>query len=98
MLCRKLSRGSIFKLYSCGTGDNESAKMKESHCVIQEYNGMALVDAWTQAVVHGQPFVPGHDHELLIPMFEGTKKFMGPVQRTDFCLRQSAWTLAAIPK
>lgn len=54
--------------------DNESAKMKTSHGVIQGYNGMALVDARTQVVVHAEAFGSGHEHELLIPMIEGAKK------------------------
>ena len=54
--------------------DNESAKMKTSHGVIQGYNGMAIVDARTQVVVHAEAFGSGHEHELLIPMIEGAKK------------------------
>ena len=54
--------------------DNESAKMKTSHGVIQGYNGMAIVDSRTQVVVHAEAFGSGHEHELLIPMIEGAKK------------------------
>ena len=40
--------------------DNESAKMKTSHGVIQGYNGMALVDAKNQVVVQAEAFGSGH--------------------------------------
>ena len=54
--------------------DNESAKMKTSHGVIQGYNGMALVDAKKQVVVYAEAFGSGHEHELLVPMMEGAKR------------------------
>jgi transposase len=57
--------------------DNESAKMKTSHGVIQGYNGMALVDAKRQVVVHAEAFGSGHEHELLQPMIEGAKAGLG---------------------
>lgn len=54
--------------------DNESAKMKTSHGVIQGYNGLALVDAKRQVVVHAEAFGAGQEHELLQPMIEGAKE------------------------
>ena len=54
--------------------DNESAKMKTSHGIIQGYNGMALVDAKNQVVVNAEAFGSGHEHELLEPMIEGAKE------------------------
>lgn len=54
--------------------DNESAKMKTSHGVIQGYNGMALVDSKNQVVIHAEAFGSGHEHELLVPMMEGAKQ------------------------
>lgn len=54
--------------------DNESAKMKTSHGVIQGYNGLALVDAKKQVVVYAEAFGSGHEHELLVPMMEGAKR------------------------
>lgn len=53
--------------------DNESAKMKTSHGVIQGYNGMALVDDKNQVVVCAEAFGSGHEHELLEPMIEAAK-------------------------
>jgi len=54
--------------------DNESAKMKTTHGVIQGYNGLALVDAKHQIVVHAEAFGSGHEHDLLQPMIEAAKK------------------------
>ncbi|HPT13002.1 MAG TPA: IS1182 family transposase [Bacteroidales bacterium] len=53
--------------------DNESAKMKTSHGVLQGYNGMALVDSRHQVIVHAEAFGTGHEHDLLVPMIEGAK-------------------------
>ncbi len=54
--------------------DNESAKIKTSHGVLQGSNGMALVDAKRQVVVNAEAFGSGHEHELLVPMIEGAKR------------------------
>jgi transposase len=54
--------------------DNESAKMKTSHGVIQGYNGVAVVDSRHQVIVHAEAFGAAQEHDLLIPMIEGTKE------------------------
>jgi transposase len=54
--------------------DNESAKMKTAHGVIQGYNGMALVDEKNQIVVHAEAYGSGHEHEIMVPMIEGAKE------------------------
>ncbi len=54
--------------------DNESAKMKTSHGVIQGYDGVAVVDGMHQVVVHAEAFGAAQEHELLLPMIEGTRK------------------------
>jgi transposase len=54
--------------------DNESAKMKSSHGVIQGYDGVATVDSKHQVVVHAEAFGQPQEHELLKPMIEGTRK------------------------
>jgi transposase len=54
--------------------DNESAKMKSSHGVIQGYDGVATVDNKHQVVVHAEAFGQPQEHELLKPMIEGTRK------------------------
>jgi transposase len=54
--------------------DNESAKMKTAHGVIQGYDGLAVVDAKHQVVVHAQAFGEAQEHGLLVPMLEGTRE------------------------
>src|SRR6266849_4463079 len=53
--------------------DNDSAKMKCSKGVIQGYDGVAVVDAQHQIVVHAQAFGEAQEHALLQPMLEGTR-------------------------
>ncbi len=54
--------------------DNESAKMKTSHGVIQGYDGIAVVDGKHQVVVHAEAFGAAQEHDLLLPMIEGTRE------------------------
>jgi transposase len=54
--------------------DNDSAKMKTGHGVIQGYDGVAAVDAKHQVVVHAQAFGEGQEHDLLAPMLEATRE------------------------
>jgi transposase len=54
--------------------DNESAKMKTSHGVIQGYDGVAVVDGKHQVVVHAEAFGVAQEHDLLIPMIEGARE------------------------
>src|SRR5215467_6634764 len=54
--------------------DNESAKMKSSHGVIQGYDGVATVDSKHQVVVHAEAFGQPQEHELLKPMIEGVRE------------------------
>src|SRR5215475_744848 len=54
--------------------DNESAKMKSSHGVIQGYDGVAAVDRKYQVVVHAEAFGQPQEHELLKPMIEGVRE------------------------
>ena len=51
--------------------DNESAKMKTSHGVVQGYDGVAAVDAKHQVIVHAQAYGKAQEHDLLLPMVEG---------------------------
>ncbi len=53
--------------------DNESAKMKTSHGVIQGYDGVAVVDSKHQVVVYAEAFGDPQEHGLLMPMVEGTR-------------------------
>jgi len=54
--------------------DNESAKMKTSHGVIQGYDAVAVVDDRHQVIVHAEAFGVAQEHDLLIPMIEGTRE------------------------
>ncbi len=54
--------------------DNESAKMKTSHGVIQGYDGVAVVDEKRQVIVHAEAFGVAQEHDLLEPMVEGTRE------------------------
>jgi transposase len=54
--------------------DNESAKMKTSHGVIQGYDGVAVVDGKHQVVVHAEAFGAAQEHDLLLPIIEGTRE------------------------
>lgn len=53
--------------------DNDSAKMKTSHGVIQGYDGVATVDSKRQIVVHGEAFGEAQEHDLLEPMVQGAR-------------------------
>jgi transposase len=50
--------------------DNESAKMKTSHGVIQGYNGLAMADEKAQVIVAAEAYGQGAEHDLLKPMIE----------------------------
>lgn len=54
--------------------DNESAKMKTSHGVIQGYIGVAAVDGKHQVVVHAEAHGQPQEHELLKPTVEGIRE------------------------
>ena len=54
--------------------DNESAKIKTSHGVIQGYNGVAVVDDKHQIIVHAEAYGAAQEHDLLKPMIEGTRE------------------------
>jgi transposase len=53
--------------------DNESAKMKTSHGVVQGYDGVTAVDGKHQVIVHAEAFGTGQEHDLLKPMVEGVR-------------------------
>ncbi|MGH9787009.1 MAG: IS1182 family transposase [Terriglobia bacterium] len=54
--------------------DNESAKMKTGKGVIQGYDGVSVVDAKHQVVVHAAAYGEAQEHGLLIPMLEGVRE------------------------
>ena len=63
--------GTTGKEINSNVTDNESAKMKTSHGVIQGYNSQALIDAKHQVIIHAEAFGRGQDHAHGPPMLEG---------------------------
>ena len=59
--------------------DNDSAKMKTSHGVIQGYDGVAAVDEKHQIIVHAEAFGQAQEHDLLEPMIEGARDNMAAI-------------------
>jgi len=54
--------------------DNDSAKMKTSHGVIQGYDGVTAVDAKHQVIVNAEAFGEAQEHGLLKPIVEGVRE------------------------
>ncbi|MHB1184229.1 MAG: hypothetical protein ACYC4A_05960 [Desulfobulbia bacterium] len=50
--------------------DNESAKMKTLHGIIQGYDGVTTVDGKHQIIVHAEAFGEAQEHDLLKPMLD----------------------------
>ena len=65
--------GRMGKEVQSNVTDNESAKMKSSHGIIQGYNANAMVDAKHQVIVHGEAFGEGDDGALAEPMLQGAQ-------------------------
>lgn len=63
--------------------DNDSAKMKTSHGVIQGYTGIATVDQSNQVVVDAQAFGEGQEHDLLAPAIEATAEHFETLNKED---------------
>jgi len=57
--------------------DNESAKMKTSHGVIQGYVGVSAVDSKNQIIIAAEAFGQCQEHDLLEPMVQGAKEHLG---------------------
>jgi transposase len=58
--------------------DNESAKMKTSHGVVQGFIGEAAVDSQQQVIVHAEAYGAAQEHDLLLPMIAGVEQHFGP--------------------
>jgi transposase len=66
--------GSSGKPIQSNITDNDSAKMKTSHGVVQGYIGVAAVDGKHQVVVHAEAHGKPNEHELLKPAVEGIRE------------------------
>ena len=67
-------KGTSGRTVKSNITDNESAKMKTSHGVLQGYTGVAAVDSKHQVVVHAEAFGQGQEHGLLKPVIEGIRE------------------------
>ena len=65
--------------------DNESAKMKTGHGVIQGYDGVAAVDAKHQIIVHAAAYGEAQEHDLLLPMIEGVENNFAALGKKAVC-------------
>jgi len=63
--------GKFGKPIKSNVTDNDSAKIKTSHGVIQGYNGVAAVDSQHQIIVHAHAFGAAQEHDVLLPMLDG---------------------------
>jgi transposase len=79
--------GKTRKALKSNITDNESAKMKSSHGMVQGYDGVAVVDSKHQVVVCAEAFGEPQEHDLLGPMVQQTRKnFEAIADREDvFC-------------
>jgi transposase len=68
--------GTTGKEISSNLTDNESAKMKTAHGVIQGYNSQALIDGKHQIIVHAEAFGRGQDYAHGPPMLEGALEIL----------------------
>jgi transposase len=75
--------------------DNESAKMPTSKGVIQGYNGIAMVDAKHQVIVHAEAHGEGAESSLLKPMIEGTRATFQALNISDDVMKQAKLTADA---
>jgi transposase len=70
----KSRHGTTGKEISSNVTDNDSAKMKTAHGVIQGYNNQALIDGKHQVIVHAQASGRGQDHAHGPPMLDGARE------------------------
>jgi len=63
-------KGVSGKTVQSNITDNDSAKMKTSHGVIQGYTGVATVDSKHQVIVQAEAHGQGQEHNLLQPSIE----------------------------
>lgn len=68
------SRGTPIK---SNITDNDSAKMKTAHGVIQGYVGVAAVDDKHQVIISAEAFGQCQEHDLLEPIVQGAKDNLG---------------------
>jgi hypothetical protein len=73
------------KEISSNVTDNDSAKMRTCHCVVQGYNSQALTDGRHQVIIHAEAFGRDQDHAHAPPMLEGAlENFKSLGHREDY--------------
>jgi transposase len=87
--------GSGGRLKQSNITDNDSAKMKGAHGVIQGYDGVAVVDAKHQVVVQAAAFGEAQEQQLLMPMVEATAKMFAELSDGSDIWRWAALTADA---
>lgn len=75
--------------------DNDSAKLPSSKGVVQGYNGIAMVDAKAQVIVHAEAHGEGAENGLLQPMIEGTKATFEALDLSDNVMKDTKLTADA---
>ena len=66
----EIKKGKYYKEVLSNITDNESAKMKSSHGVIQGYNGIAISDSKSQVILYSEAFGSANEQDLLQPSIE----------------------------
>jgi len=69
--------------------DNQSAKMKTSHGVIQGYDGVTAVDGKHQIIVHAAAFGEAQEHDLLKPMVDGARENFRAIGKEEDVFKQA---------
>lgn len=72
--------------------DNDSAKMRTSHGVIQGYNGVASVDAKHQVVLAAQAYGQAQEHGLLQPMIDQTHAALTHIGHSQHSIQKTRIT------
>ncbi len=75
--------------------DNDSAKMKTSHGVIQGYDGVAAVDHKHQIIVHAEAYGQPQEHDLLEPMIGKTRDNFKAIDPSDDIFKKAKVTADA---
>jgi transposase len=79
--------GSRGKEIQSNITDNESAKIKSSHGVIQGYNGIAMADDKNQVIIAAESFGLNQEHATFVPMVEQAEKNLKAVTKKKNPLR-----------
>lgn len=87
--------GKTGKPITSNITDNDSAKMKTSHGVIQGYDGVVAVDDQDQVIVHARAFGQAQEHDMLKPMIEGVRDKMKAIGHKGDALEETQLTADA---